>query len=1595
MPLPSKDEVSTLDYPFLGGPWAAIPAKPLSTKTLDYPFLGGIWVATAPSRVDKTFDARASVQETIDIAFDAKASVLDTDTRTFDGKASIQDTSDLTFSGAASVRDTTDLTVDGKASILDTVTITFDGRSTIVESHDLTLTALASVIDTVEVTFSGKASIRDSSDLTFSASAEIIDTVGGVEVGYIDTPIVAIGTYTYNLARLTSRVIAVIWWASDAVVDGTANTESRMSFGLCVDPDTDDTQQFGTAMAAKDSVTPSSAKTVTYAGIIVGSMAFAFYGNGARGKFTSFGNGNFKINWDTFQGTTAVRINYMAICGDPTTVQAAAQSVNVRDTNGAQTVTGLPFSPKISIYLAGLTFFGMGDLHARMCIGVSDGTNQWYKAYWVKNAANPTVTNAIFATNGCLQFFSTALDGNHGRTLSHTSNNVDGVTFQVANAAFTDIDDIMALLCLGGDGLSGFVDAFTKTGSTSGLPYDQAHTGVPFRPQGMMFVSEHNDEPSMHIGASSGPGTDRFSSSSSQDNVNPSREIANQGPTYAFDMLNHDGYIPTEAKIKTFDTGGWTFTVDVNGTIVHWDVGFFALRIVAINSITLTGYATIVEVTDITFTGKASILDTTDKTFDARAVVVETHEITADAKATIVEAHDLAITALASIRDAVDRTFDGTARVVEVHDLTFDGKAVVKEVDIDLSFLASAIVSRFKTLSFKCGCLDYRMIVEVDWPGGARRYSDLPFAAGDVGFHGRLCTLGPIVLGTSGRRDSVSFEIDNTPALETTESLWTDANPPEGAVIRIYYWFTRDIPDLASRVEIFRGIVDQVTELHEDVVKISGISTEEFNDPLLGADINTTDFPDAPEASVGKMKPFIFGTVEQFEGVPITEVGKSALASTLLITDSTMVLEDGTRFASSGTVLIGDEEVTYSGKTVPNTLTGLSARKADYMAGIEILEKTSLDIMLASHALSDIAGVYGVSGERVKLLDPALYTETLTAPAKISFANGWPTVDVPAGGSQFTQIQFDAAGTGNTATSPAAACADDAAWTEKGYAEVAGAGQKLVVRQSTDVPPLGPILKAWAMVEYDGSRLGSPVFKLKHASTDLGTLTALGNLTTDLKNRAGALGTTRAYNDDNTIVDPTHSHPSADGAKTVSVFLDTVTTTVGTVSSPEGIADGKFVAFGVVFTNPSAFDVSMQALQDLGGVPTSVVAKIDADTSPSGSGARMFLAAPSGNSSAVTLSGGGRGTVTTGAKSVTSWADVQACQIKTDTAHKFGASDRIYECWLEVTYTPAATAAAATGVDLNDNTPVAFTVAFLGEVTSLAAGDWTWFKTCDITVEHISGAVTIPLRVKRVMFLVEYAPTRNQPADRILATITGLVPGGAPTDILAEIITNAGLLALTSDSYHAGDFTNAKAKMDVGAFGGGAMRLDFALTERMHVSEFVAEVCRQARLMWWWEDGRLCASFKEDPADIDDPIDTIQENDVDDEAFVVRERAAFRDVVTKIDASYRFDYREQRLASNYSEAVASVVGREMPVKEEYPYVRDDNTAKSLVKGRLARESKSRFKITINAMLTKLEVRRAEILGLTATRFSYSKIECEEISLEGGNVVIKGTAYDTI
>lgn len=921
-----------------------------------------------------------------------------------------------------------------------------------------------------------------------------------------------------------------------------------------------------------------------------------------------------------------------------------------------------------------------------------------------------------------------------------------------------------------------------------------------------------------------------------------------------------------------------------------------------------------------------------------------------------------------------------------VADASFNTNPVFPDMGGTAGFSCSVEIEDLATSKHRASAASYQVLLEINWPGGSvHRYSFSPFTLSDLSFEGRIVSLGDLVL-TEGREvGRLSVSLENVSGVAITD-YWTDTDPPENAQVDMFVWFEGDT--YGQKLHLFRGFVGEVVSVTETTIDLMVVGAEEGYDKILGAEITTAEFSDAPDESLGKMQPLVFGTVEDHEPVPVTTVARSRLAAPLLTGDTTIDLEDAEDFPSSGTVTILDEELAYTGKTA-NQLTGVthaqnSTIAVDYASGTEVVEKGAWELVVAEHAVSAISDVFAWAGRTRRAVDSGDYSTQLTAPGKITFAAGsYPTLLIPTGSLAYLQVQLDDTdGVDNTAINAVFACADHPQWTEQNTAEVDQTNTTLAIVQDDDVEPQGDIVRVWIAVEYDDSPFPLTTdqvdVKLAGGST-LGQLPEDGNLPTAIKNRIGfSLG--RAYDDE-------HAHTVDDGTsgQENDVYGTSVDLNGSSWNNSANLTDSNKGTYGDnVASLPADADFTGFSPTTTGRVPTKIRACVQAGAAGHPDDFEMKLIVGGSVKAQVFVNAStSSAEYCTGWWTPSAWADVTGATVKLDF---YGGDHAIYAVWLDVQWEGASSSTAITTQAL------LHTRTFLAEITTTVDGDWTWFKDSEVQVVFNGSTDTDIIKINRVYYLVAYTPVRKVPADRITCTVQGLQPDGDPVEHLRNIVTDAALMGLSTNEFDQGTMNTVQTSLDALSYA-----LDFAIYNFVRAVDLIALVAEQARILHWWDSGVLRGKFRADISAMS-ASSSFGTHDIVP-GSVVRARTPLNEVMNKLRASYQWNAGERIYdALETSDAANQAVG-ERKKHIEWTLIRDATTAANLAAHLIERAGIPRFVIEFMVYLPGLDLQLGDIISIDVGQFSYSKVEVVSLRYDLGSdpptITIGGVVYDTI
>ena len=283
--------------------------------------------------------------------------------------------------------------------------------------------------------------------------------------------------------------------------------------------------------------------------------------------------------------------------------------------------------------------------------------------------------------------------------------------------------------------------------------------------------------------------------------------------------------------------------------------------------------------------------------------------------------------------------------------------------------------------------------------------------------------------------------------------------PVENAVVTIRQWFG-GLSDSFDMADLFIGTIEDPIKFNESICSLNMVNiSSRYGRVTIGNVVDLDDYPLAPESSVGKMIPIVIGSVEDAPSLLVREAQETVLRSVALPGTSILDVADTTGFPSAGTVVINDDEVTYTSVNATQFL-GCSGINEFHYADDVVLEKITND---HRYLFSDPAyPIKSITGIKVAghLVDAGLYTVNLPA-GEVVFN------DKPVGSNnidtKFLQAQFTGVGAGNTAVDPLNAAVPNAQTT---YAKISSVNSVLALVHSPVLPNIGTIGKVLLRVEH-------------------------------------------------------------------------------------------------------------------------------------------------------------------------------------------------------------------------------------------------------------------------------------------------------------------------------------------------------------------------------------------------------------------------------------------------------------------------------------------------------------------------------------------------
>lgn len=905
---------------------------------------------------------------------------------------------------------------------------------------------------------------------------------------------------------------------------------------------------------------------------------------------------------------------------------------------------------------------------------------------------------------------------------------------------------------------------------------------------------------------------------------------------------------------------------------------------------------------------------------------------------------------------------------------TIDIDGVAKALDVEARIEIDTFASRLPSELVKQQASSPVCLFEITLPSGILRVASRDLHAAGVGWDARIVSAGQVNRATGDTIDDLELVLDDSAhnGVRISDGF-TDANPPEGSLVKAFILDLNDPRE--SLFEVFRGRIDEVSDRGPVTVTLQVVRADVAEDRVLGRLVDLTDFPNAPDESVGRMVPIVYGDVDPHEGVIVDFNPVSQLSSSIDDSQTTIVLRDASDFPATGEAHVDAERFTWTGKT-GNELTGVTRETGGtlrdaHAAGADVAVRGTFEVRVADHPVTDI--------ENVRILDQS---ENLTQPDQVPTIDAllgkitWPrtpTIQVPSRGTEVVLAGYQTTGAGNSAAGPLNAARESDQFTDLNFARVA-AGQSLVLDRTRDLGEPGVLTRAGLIVAFDPTSSTGAQVKIGSAGQLVGVLVqndsipdwALARLerqlraTYDLRDPGHlhpATTRTLVIRPRNTLTQNSRTSPVSDWFDpNLGIDNDPNTYAFAGVTNQLILWNGAQVFLEATETISSAFLRVFAGGQTFANVFASFPIRVGLQNTP------FFVGHPGGPNRVFVDSPSFSGSFLNPLSALPNrlWFGQPLDPV-------LGKTYNVAEVELHATIAKQGQA-ATTGLTQRR------AILNFFDLTGLAGGNLDFFTDAlaagRVQITNSPGEV----RVSGVYLALEVRPsiTVTQETPRVFSRVRGKEPAGRPTEIARDIIKSTVPLGLglTETEISTGAYARAREALST-----EGITLDFAIKSQVSAVALIAELADQADLRQWWFQGQSFLALKPDPDALGPVFKTLDDNEV--LALSLRFRRTRHDqIANRIEASYRPSDKTgdfTRVESQEDAASQTQFGRLLETRA-LSMVRKDAVAVVLVGRRLSRLKLPRGIAEFRLPTLGLELRRADLLKLSHIQGSFSVAE---------------------
>lgn len=283
--------------------------------------------------------------------------------------------------------------------------------------------------------------------------------------------------------------------------------------------------------------------------------------------------------------------------------------------------------------------------------------------------------------------------------------------------------------------------------------------------------------------------------------------------------------------------------------------------------------------------------------------------------------------------------------------------------------------------------------------------------------------------------------------------------PPEAAVVTLYQWFGDDGLTNVDLSVLFIARISDPIRYDEDICTFDLVDVAQgYGSTMMGNTLTLDDYPNAPEASVGKTRPIVIGNVDEVPAILVRKSQQTQLTSVAIPGGTLLDVSSTDKFPAVGTVIVNDDEVHYNSLNSTQFL-GCSGINEFHYSGDAVLEKVVDHRYLFSdpdYPIKDITNVrvagHFADSQEFSIDVPQGEVVFSSKPKKSD------SID-----TKFLQAQNDMVGAGNTAINPTNANIPNSPTT---YAKINQSANVLSLRQADSLANIGTISKVLLRVEH-------------------------------------------------------------------------------------------------------------------------------------------------------------------------------------------------------------------------------------------------------------------------------------------------------------------------------------------------------------------------------------------------------------------------------------------------------------------------------------------------------------------------------------------------